>query len=244
METIRTLAQALKDYAFDAAPGGLLNPEWTPDRVRTLAEVASMTPTPVGDAASVWLTLADLIKRDYGSAAGNAIGFLPFVPAMGGMLKTPVGRIPETGAETRNLAEMLKRAGEKAGYSVSHEGSAISPSQYVTFRNAVDQTGNSTRQVRISNHADKYPELANGVRTSVDPATEVSFEQAVNWLGREGFPTSLSSKYKNVPTWDQYYAAKRVTDSAPEARLQKMIDAWRNQPKATRGPMPTLADVK
>lgn len=157
-----------------------------------------------------------------------------------GMMKTPVGRIPETAADTNKLADIIRRAGEAKGYEVTQEGSAVSPSRYVTFSSP---DGALTRQVRISNHADKYPELANGVRTSVDPSTGVSFEQAVNWLGREGFPTQLSSRYSGVPTWEQYYAQQRAAQQAPEAILQKRIDAWRNQPKATRGPMPTLADI-
>ncbi len=197
-----------------------------------------------GDVLSGVLALRDAARGEWGSAAANAIGVLPFVPSGVGMIKTRVGRIPETAADTGSLADMLVRAGERAGYSVKRSDSAISPSRYVTFTKAGDETGETARQVRISNHADKYPELADGVRTSVDPSTEVSFEQAVNWLGREGFPTTLSARYRNVPTWEQYYAAERAAAELPEVRLQKMIDAWRNRPKAERGPMPTLDSLK
>lgn len=244
MPSLSELYFMLKQYGRDAAPGGALNQEITPDNVRTIAELAAFEPGLIGSAASVGLAADDLRQGNYGDAALNSLGLLPFVPAMGGMIKTPVGRIPETGKETRALAEMLKRAGEKAGYLVSHEGSAISPSQYVTFSKAGDEAADMTRQVRLSNHADKYPELASGVRTSVDPKTEVSFEQAVNWLAREGFPTSLSAKYKDVPTWERFYEARRVADQSPEIRLQKLQAAWLNQPKATRGTRPTLEDIK
>lgn len=203
----------------------------------------SFIPGP-GDAIAAHDAYQDARKGDYLGAALNGVGLLPFIPAIGGMIKTPVGRIPETASETRSLADMLQRAGERAGYQVSRSDSAISPSRYVTFQRAGDDIGDSIRQVRISNHQDKYPELASGTRTSVDPNTKVSFEQAVNWLGREGFPTSLSSKYKNIPTWDHYYETKRVMDSSKEVRLQRLQAAWLNQPKATRGPRPTLNDLE
>lgn len=167
---------------------------------------------------------------------------LPAGPAkkQAGMIVGELGRIPENHADTNKLAAMLRRAGEAKGYEVIEEGSAVSPSMYVTFVNPVDDS--LTRQVRLSNHADKYPELARGIRSSVDPSTGVTFEQAVNWLGREGFPTSLSTRYSNVPTWEEYYAQRALT-STKEATLQRLIDAWRNKPKATRGPMPTLDDI-
>lgn len=205
--------------------------------------LASGTPG-IGDAMSGYDAVKSASEGNYGEAALNGVGLLPFVPAMGGMIKGPVGRIPENAADTRSLADMLQRAGERAGYSVQRSDSAVSPSRYISFGKAGDEAGDTVRQVRLSNHADKYPELSNGVRTSVDPSTEVSFEQAANWLAREGFPTSLSKKYSNIPTWEQYYAAKRAADATPEIRLQKLRDAWLNQPKATRGPRPTLDDLK
>ena len=169
---------------------------------------------------------------------------LNFNPAAVGMIKTPVGRIPESAADTRNLADMLQKAGEKAGYYVQRSDSAISPSRYVSFTKIGDDVGETTRQVRISNHMDKYPELANGVRTSVDPSTEVSFEQAVNWLSREGFPTSLSARYKDVPTWEQHYANDRAARSSETGKLDGLLAAWRNFPKAKRGDAPTIDDVR
>jgi hypothetical protein len=166
-----------------------------------------------------------------------------FNPAAVGMIRTQVGRIPETASETRMLADLLQRAGEKAGYVVRRNDSAISPSRYVSFTKAGDEIGDTTRQVRISNHIDKYPELADGIRTSIDPTTAVSFEQAVNWLGREGFPTNLSARYKDVPSWEQYYANQSAARASEQSRLDGLLGAWRNLPKATRGDMPTLDDV-
>lgn len=57
------------------------------DNLRTAGEVASMTPTPLGDVASGMLAVDDLRKGDYLGAAGNAVGLLPFVPAMGGVIQ-------------------------------------------------------------------------------------------------------------------------------------------------------------
>jgi hypothetical protein len=135
------------------------------------------------------------------------------------MIKLPTGRIPESAEEIRKFVDMLSEAGTKKGYGVSVEGSNISPSKYVTFSKDDD----IYRQVRISNHPDKYPERAIGTRTSVDPETQISFEQAVNWLDRQGFPTELSTKYKDVPSWEQYYKMQDEARSIENAaRLQSM----------------------
>ena len=90
------LLDAFKQYIKDAMPGGLLNPEWTPQNVRNAGEAMSMIPNPVGDVASGLLAVDDLRKGDYGSAALNSIGLLPFVPAMGGVIKE-VGKLPKKG---------------------------------------------------------------------------------------------------------------------------------------------------
>ena len=80
------LLDALKQYVGDAAPGGALNREWTPENVRTAAEVGSMEPGVVGSALSAGLAVDDVRKGNYGDAALNAVGVLPFVPALGGVV--------------------------------------------------------------------------------------------------------------------------------------------------------------
>jgi hypothetical protein len=148
-----------------------------------------------------------------------------------GMLKTPVGRIPQTGTETAKLADMLQRAAEVKGYGVERSDSAISPSRYVTLYKENPNTFERLNelQVRLSNHADKYPELANGTRMSVDPSTENSFEQAANWLGKNGYPTSLSSRYKNVPTHEEYFAqqaqARQIQDEMQQQARRAHVAA-------------------
>ena len=53
-----------------------------------LLDVASAVPTPVGDVASGLLAAQDVSKGNYGSAALNALGLLPFIPSMGGIVKS------------------------------------------------------------------------------------------------------------------------------------------------------------
>lgn len=162
-----------------------------------------------------------------------------------GMMATPAGRIPETYVDTNKLADMLERAGLKKGYTVNRSNSSISPSAYVTFSKTDPNTLEALNemQVRLSNHADKYPELANGIRTSVDPDTGISFEQAVNWLGRNGYPTTLSARYKNIPTWEEVYARADEARNSIQGRLEGLQAAWLNMPKAKRGEMPTEQDI-
>jgi hypothetical protein len=50
----------------------------------SLLDVVSTVPNPVGDVASGLLAAQDFSKGNYGSAALNALGLLPFVPSMAG----------------------------------------------------------------------------------------------------------------------------------------------------------------
>ena len=230
----------LSDLPMNRQPKtrGLLN--MLVDNPETLAGlIADFTPV-VGDVKSAYDGVQSAREGDWLGAGLGAMGALPMVPNMAGMVRTPLGRIAENSADSNTLAEMLTRAGKSKGYDVSMDASGISPSRYITFRNPSDETGELTRQVRISNHADKHPSLAEGARTSSDPDTGVTFEQAVNWLAREGYPTTLSTRFKSTPTWEEHYAQQAALRSAPSARLEQLQSAWRNKPKATRGPMPTL----
>jgi hypothetical protein len=53
----------------------------------SLLDVVSTVPNPVGDIASGLLAAQDVSKGNYGSAALNALGLLPFVPSMGASIK-------------------------------------------------------------------------------------------------------------------------------------------------------------
>lgn len=166
---------------------------------------------------------------------------LGFAPMGLGMIKNQFGRIAENGIDANKLAGMLERAGIDKGYFITRESSNVSPSQYLTFSNGIDD---SIRQIRISNHADKYPELASGKRYSTDPVTENTFENAVNWLAKEGYPTKLSNKYSNIPDYSEHLLQQRILRETPEYRLKALQEAWLNKPKATRGKYPTIEDLK
>jgi len=53
----------------------------------SLLDVVANVPNPVGDVASGLLAAQDVSKGNYGTAALNALGLLPFVPSMGGVIK-------------------------------------------------------------------------------------------------------------------------------------------------------------
>jgi hypothetical protein len=52
-----------------------------------LLDVVANVPNPVGDIASGLLAVQDVSKGNYGSAALNSLGLLPFVPSMAGVVK-------------------------------------------------------------------------------------------------------------------------------------------------------------
>ena len=53
----------------------------------SLLDVVSTVPNPVGDVASGLLAAQDFSKGNYGSAALNSLGLLPFIPSMGAIVK-------------------------------------------------------------------------------------------------------------------------------------------------------------
>jgi hypothetical protein len=66
----------------------------------SLLDVVSTVPNPVGDVASGLLAAQDFSKGNYGTAALNSLGLLPFIPSMGAVVKnigkdTPVSAIEE-----------------------------------------------------------------------------------------------------------------------------------------------------
>jgi hypothetical protein len=53
---------------------------------QSLLDVISTVPNPVGDVASGLLAAQDVSKGNYGTAALNSLGLLPFVPSMGAVI--------------------------------------------------------------------------------------------------------------------------------------------------------------
>lgn len=64
----------------------------------SLLNVVSAVPTPVGDVASGLLAAQDVSKGNYGTAALNSLGLLPFIPSMGAVVKS-------AGKEAKPLSE-------------------------------------------------------------------------------------------------------------------------------------------
>ena len=82
----------------------------------SLLDVVSTVPNPVGDVASGLLAAQDFSKGNYGTAALNSLGLLPFIPSMGAVVKN-VGKSAKTEFE---LAQDL--AQKNAALPVSEGG--------------------------------------------------------------------------------------------------------------------------
>ena len=65
----------------------------------SLLDVVSTVPNPVGDVASGLLAAQDVSKGNYGTAALNSLGLLPFIPSMGAVVKS--ARIGDIGFDPR-----------------------------------------------------------------------------------------------------------------------------------------------
>ena len=100
-------------------------PQLSGENLGRLAETLSSLPIPVvSDALSGVLAARDVAKGDYGSATMNAVGLLPFVPSVGGMIK-----------ETGNLAK-------NAIYPSEHAQSVVKGLNKLPKSNTWDSAGN------------------------------------------------------------------------------------------------------
>lgn len=99
------LLDAARQYLNDAAPGGLLNPEWTPERTDAAKSLLGLTPV-VGDAVSAFDAIQSARSGQWGDAALNAVGLVPLVPSLGGMAIDPK-------AKARLIADLM--AGKGSG---------------------------------------------------------------------------------------------------------------------------------
>lgn len=84
--------QALRSYIQDALPGGALNPEISPSHVEAFKAALSFTPV-AGDAISAYDAYKAALSGNYGEAALNALGVLPFVPGV-------IGKAPAVAEKT------------------------------------------------------------------------------------------------------------------------------------------------
>lgn len=105
-----SLFDAFKQYINDAKPGGLLNPEVPPGGPTELAKgLLSFTPV-VGDAISGYDAYQSAKQGNYGEAALNGLGLLPFVPAFGGLIGKGEKALPYS-------PDMLEKA-KKLGFDI------------------------------------------------------------------------------------------------------------------------------
>lgn len=84
---MNSIWDALKQYLSEAAPGGALNPEWTPERTEAAKMALGFTPV-VGDVMSGVDAVNALSEGNYGEAGLATIGLLPFVPGSVKALKS------------------------------------------------------------------------------------------------------------------------------------------------------------
>lgn len=101
---------------------------------RKLGEALSMTGVPVvSDIASGALALADAYNGDYGGAAMNAVGLLPFVPGLGVIKEvktTKYGALPK---DIEALRTSGMPAGEKWNLYPSGKGAAVKENMNATI---------------------------------------------------------------------------------------------------------------
>lgn len=102
---------ALKQYFQDAMLGGALNAEWTPQRVEAAKLGLGFTPV-VGDIMSGYDAVQAARQGNYGEAALNAVGVLPFVPSLAGVF---IGKNAKTWNKAMNdLAQQMEKQGASA----------------------------------------------------------------------------------------------------------------------------------
>lgn len=110
------LLDALKQYVRDASPGGLLNPEVAPGVPTEIAKgLLGFTPG-IGDAISGYDAVQAARNGNYGEAALNAVGVLPFVPSFGGMIAKSSKKAAEASEEALRMKRMNEMGMERGWY--------------------------------------------------------------------------------------------------------------------------------
>lgn len=108
------------------------------DELKSPVDLVSDFSPVIGDVKSAGLAIDDLINGDYGSAALNAIGLLPFVPGLGSVIKSSKYADELEGlAHELTRTEKAKRAEELAG--LLYDADEIPPGWYVHGRGGSQQ---------------------------------------------------------------------------------------------------------
>lgn len=144
----------------------------------------------------------------------------------GGMIRTSFGRIPETSAEIDALTAALQKRADALGIPYQSGSSNVSGSRYLTF----PRDGADSVQVRISNHADNYPNQLAGVgeRFSVDPSSGNTIELAKQWLKDSGVNLDARVKKKAVEYVDDATLERIIGLSVDEMNKRGIYESMKN----------------
>lgn len=119
-----------------------------------------------------------------------------------GMIKTPLGQIPETASDVKKLSARFGRLLDDAGVQYSYDKSNLSPARYFTFDKPasplhtaqdIEKYGAEAYKVRISDHKNVH-----GADYSVDPHTGATFEEMLQSVKNLGVPISDKVLPKNT----------------------------------------------
>ena len=136
-----------------------------------------------------------------------------------GMIRTPLGQIPENRGDVNKLSTRLAGLLDDAKIPYSSDKSNISNSRYFEINDPrqlasdLAEYGPEKYKVRISDHINVH-----GADASVDPHTNQTFEQMLNGLREIGVP--VGSKVKP--------ASRAVID---DATLEKILGPLDKMPK-------------
>lgn len=106
----------------------------------SLLDVVSAVPTPVGDVASGLLAAQDVSKGNYGMAALNSLGLLPFIPAMGGIVTKATKKLPEPIIDDDLLKIIMNdkaNANSNIRYAIDTDVIGVIPNQIRNFDRAL-----------------------------------------------------------------------------------------------------------
>jgi hypothetical protein len=138
------------------------------------------------------------------------------------MIETKYGKIPENWEDVEFLSKQIEDAALKQGYNVVSDKSQVSPSQYIT----IGKEGLPEQQIRISNHLDKYPELAptseGSKRFSIDPSSGNTYEESIDWLNQQGYPLEL----EGVGYVPSELDMQKATNLIKQKQIQKIASSY------------------
>lgn len=132
-----------------------------------------------GDVQSGLMAADDLRNQQYGSAALNAVGLLPFIPALGGMVKGSKYTAQEAIEKAKNLSSDVKRVVNPEIWDDSLGGAAWFDRRTPGFYHAIhvtdnpSQVGKSIKQgfdiTKKYNNSGNLGELGSGLYVSAVP---------------------------------------------------------------------------